>query len=58
MMEVQSGDDMHPLHNRQPATLDRESARTWLDTSAPYQVILKAGPPGSLTFDPPEPAAA
>lgn len=58
MMEAQPGDDMHPFHNRQPVALDPESARIWLDTSAFYQAILKAGPPGSLAFDPPEPVAA
>jgi putative SOS response-associated peptidase YedK len=58
MMEAQSGDDMHPFHNRQPVRWIPEGARTWLDTSAPYQAILKAGPPESLAFDAPEPVAA
>jgi putative SOS response-associated peptidase YedK len=49
---------MRPFHNRQPIPLNRDSARTWLDLSAPYDAVLRAGPPGSLAFDPPEPVPA
>ncbi len=57
MMEAEDGDDMRPFHNRQPIALDREGARTWLDLAGPYQPVLRAVP-GTLAFDPPEPAPA
>jgi len=58
MMEAQQGDDMRRFHNRQPIVLDRDSARTWLNLGAPFAPILKAGPPGTLAFDPPDPVPA
>lgn len=58
MTQAKAGDDMAPFHDRQPVLLDRERARVWLDTAAPYADLLQALPPGSLAFDPPQPAAA
>jgi len=51
------GDDMQPFHDRQPVLLDANRAATWLDLGVDYAPILNALPPGSLTFDPPEPVA-
>lgn len=50
------GDDMAPFHDRQPVLLDAGRAATWLDLTADYAPILGAMPPGTLAFDPPEPA--
>ena len=58
MMDTAPGDDLHPFHNRQPVVLDRDTARTWLDCRADYAPILRAGPPGALVADPPQPVPA
>ena len=58
MTGAEEGDDMRPFHDRQPVLLDREGAEAWLDPQRPYIDLLNALPPGSLTFDPPQPAPA
>ena len=58
MMDTAPGDDLHPFHNRQPVVLDRDTARTWLDCRADYAPILRAGTPGALRADPPQPVPA
>jgi putative SOS response-associated peptidase YedK len=58
MTSTADGDDMHRFHDRQPVLLDRERADTWLNLEADYGSIIRALPPRSLVFDPPEPASA
>lgn len=57
MAATAPGDDMAPFHDRQPVLLDASRAATWLDLTADYKPILTALPPGTLAFDPPQPAA-
>ncbi|ODT86698.1 SOS response-associated peptidase family protein [Phenylobacterium sp. SCN 70-31] len=59
VMQAAGGDDdMAPFHDRQPVVLDRDSARLWLDLSADPLAAIRPPLPGTLAFDPPEPAAA
>ncbi len=58
MTGVHENDDMAPFHDRQPVLLDRDRARVWLDADADYAELLRALPPHSLQFDPPQPAMA
>jgi len=58
MAGTAEGDDMVRFHDRQPVLLDADRATTWLDLTADFTPILRAMPPGTLAFDPPEPAAA
>ncbi|HRD29935.1 MAG TPA: SOS response-associated peptidase family protein, partial [Caulobacter sp.] len=55
MAATAPGDDMAPFHDRQPVLLDAGRAATWLDLTADYAPILRALPPRTLAFDPPEP---
>ena len=55
---AEPGHDMGPFHNRQPVVLDRDSARVWLNLDADWTCAVQPPPPGTLAFDPPEPAAA
>lgn len=55
MIDAGPGEDVGRFHNRQPVTLDAESARTWLDLGADYGPILRGPPARTLVADPPEP---
>lgn len=57
MTDARPGDDMAPFHDRQPVLLDRERAQVWLNPTLDYGPLLGALPAGSLSFDPPTPAA-
>lgn len=56
MQAADGQDDMAPFHNRQPVILTPESARAWLDLKADPALAIQRPPPGTLEFDPPEPA--
>lgn len=58
MIDALGDDDVAPFHNRQPVLLGREAARTWLDLTSDIRPLLRGPPPGTLTADPPQPAAA
>lgn len=58
MQEAVDGDDMRPFHNRQPVFLTAENVGIWLDLSADVTEVVRSPLPGSLAFDPPEPAMA
>lgn len=56
MQGVGEGDDMNRFHNRQPVFLTAENVGAWLDLSADLSDVVRSPMPGSLAFDPPEPA--
>ena len=58
MIDAAGDDDVAPFHDRQPVTLDAESATVWLDLNADPRPILRGPPPGTLVADPPLPVAA
>lgn len=58
MAGTSDGDDMFRFHDRQPVLLDADRAAIWLDLEADFRPILNAMPPGTLSFDPPEPVPA
>lgn len=58
MIPAAGEDDVVPFHDRQPVTLERETAGGWLNLSADCAPAIQAPVRGTLVADPPESAAA
>jgi putative SOS response-associated peptidase YedK len=58
MQAAEGADFMARFHHRQPVVLEAQGAAVWLDLKADPRPVIAPPPPGALTADPPEPAAA
>lgn len=58
MIPAAGEDDVAPFHDRQPVTLERETAGIWLNLTADCGLAIRPPARGTLIADPPEPVAA